>query len=1169
MLWAVVQYLEEEEMKKLVALSLVVLSLLTVGLMVGCNSSPSNNIQQEKQPASIELRSTHTEIVGFKGENRSEQITAIARDLYGVALPGVQINFQIRNPLSYKGTIAKLATDTVSDANGEVHATYSVVIQQTTDVVITAISGNITKEITLHVREAAGGIGKVDITVTNEVLSVPPNQARSTAFTATLVDTIGNAISGMQVRFRTNPTGMGIVDSDTDTGTTDFTGKVTRNFTSIVNQYGFCEIIGQVGDSIGSAMVEVRRVDAPAYLSLIANPEMVQVVSGQNAIITLDAVVTDSNRVGVPGTTVEFRVTPFVDGGPTYGAITARDTTDASGTVSTTFNSLGGFGKLKIICQVVPSNQEAGSGISGEVTIEVKRLVSQINELTLRATPSILDLPADSLGTAIVRAQVKDVNNVGLPNVQVDYSTNLGSLAFITVTDSAGVSTAKFYNNFENGIATITARIPGTPFEATTTVRCDQQRNISGTLNVSANVDFIYADNGLTFATLKATLKDQDDNAMTDRPVTFHASFGSINPSVQTDTLGVATAYFVDQGMPSLDENGNVVPVTIYAKYRSMNLVDSVQVTIRPRNPVASITLSATKLQLQAGSFDSSACRATCFLQSGNYAPAGTIVRFEVDQSNGQFTNESVPVGAYGVAESFYVAGQFVGEAVLRAVVANDGGGADSVVASNEVRINLLSGPPSGIRLSASPNFLNTNDPGMFSAITATVTDTAGNPVRQGELVTFSTDKGDVTPSALTDTLGRAMARLTAGVESGVAVVTGTVTLAGGGTITATATVTFIAGLPNVIELSADPLQIAVAGTGGISTSTLRATVRDANGNPVERATTVVFQLLNNPDWPLGCNLNNRGAIDSARTANGLAVVSLNSGEQIGGKLVRAYTWRDPDSSSAGLDGIPRNDTVSVVLSTVAVVAGPPFQLDIDVNDDGDDAGGGTWQIPVSARVWDVHRNPVADRIPVVFTVDPQIATIDPGFTGNDIGQGVTIGIAYSWLRYHSVNTFDPITISAEVQAPDGLITGERAHSLPLQDGVLSLQLDPQNWMFDRQRPNDTCLVRVWAILTDGHQITINNAPILFRTDRARYYWKNLRLNGRYIPFFPEVARRFTGLVNQENNEPRGTATVYLRGVMNDFYLDDFTLEVTVHCEAAVEGYDVAADPAFLFCTRH
>jgi len=1154
-------------MKKHLALSLALLSLLTVGLMVGCNNpGPGGGGGGDPQVISIVVEATHTQITGVIGESRSETIIATARDAGGVAVPGVRIDFMIQNPLTYKGTIAKMVADSLSNDNGQVHATYSVVIERTTAVVLEARCQNAVGRITLNVEESSRRIGSVSITPSNGVLTVPQSQSRSRQFTATLVDTAGIGISGMQLRFRTSPASMGVIDSDT--GTTDNGGKVARNFSSIVGQYGRCDIIASVGSVSNTATIEIRQVSAPAFISIRSPAPTIQIASGQNGTINLEAVVSDSNRIGVPGAQVEFQVLPFIDGQPTFGAVSARDTTDADGKVTTVFNSLGEFGKLKIRVVVIPSNQndELTDDIAAILPIEIKQLSNQIDQLTVRATPNILDLTPDSLGVSIVRAQVKDISKHGLPNVVVDFVADWGTLSQITVTDTNGVATARFTNDYVSGTATITASIPGTIYEGTCTVKCNQSVTLSGTLTVSTQPDFVYADNGLTATVITAVLKDQNDVVIVGKPVSFSTRMGQINASAVTDTLGRAVATFIGGNLPSQDANGLPIPVYVHAMYNALHLDDSCAVTIRPKNPVTMITLTSNRRSLMAGSGDSALVRATCFLQSGGYAPSGTTVRFTALDNNGTFTVDAMPVsGTFGVAETYYIAGALVGTAVLQAFVVNETGDSTS---SNQVEVTLLAGPPSGIRITAIPNTLYTNDPAAFSTITAFVTDTSGNPVRQGELVSFSTTKGDVMPSALTDTLGRAMSRLTAGVESGVAVITGSVTTPTG-TITGTATVTFVAGYPNVMEMSSDPGQIAVAGTGQISTATIRATVKDANGNVVGVPAMVVFQLLNNPAPPLGCNINNHGDIDSARTANGTAVVSVNAGEQIGGVLIRAYTWRDPDEGNAGVDGRPRTDTVSVILSTLAVVSGPPFQLDIDVNDNGDDAGGGTWQMPVSARVWDVHRNPVADRVPVVFTVDPQIATIDPGATGNDIGQGITVGIAYSYLRYHSVNTFDPITISAEVQVENGQISADRAHVLPLQDGVLSLTVDPQNWMFDRARANDTCLIRCTAILTDGHQININGGPILFRTDRARYYWRNLRLQGRYIPFFPELARRFTGLVNNENNEENGHATVYLRGVMDDFYLDAFTLEVTVHCEANVEGYDVAADPAFVFMTRH
>ena len=405
---------------------------------------------------------------------------------------------------------------------------------------------------------------------------------------------------------------------------------------------------------------------------------------------------------------------------------------------------------------------------------------------------------------------------------------------------------------------------------------------------------------------------------------------------------------------------------------------------------------------------------------------------------------------------------------------------------------------------------------------------------------------------------GDAVAQLTPGTQAGLAQITAQ-TDGNSGPISASATVTFISGSPNQIQLTADPLQIQVAGTGGISTSTLRATVRDPNGNLVEAPASVVFELINEPAPPAGCTIGENDQVFVTQTSNGVAVASLNAGQQIGGKLIRAYTW--PDSANEP------DRIVEVILSTVAVVAGPPFQLDIDVNDDGNDAGGGAWTIEVSARVWDIHRNPVANNIPVVFTVDPEIANIEPGHTGNDgVSGSPTQGLAYAALVYNSVNTFDPIEISAEVQTQRGQITGSREHVLPLQEGELELNVDPANWMFNEDNPD--AIIRCWVVLIDGHQIPINNAPILFTSNRSRFSWLDFS-NDQLIPYFPEPTRKLTGVVDRQNNENPGQATVFLTAVVDDIFLDPFTLEVTVQVNAQVEGYDeVAADPAFIFFTR-
>lgn len=1147
-------------MKKFMVLSLAVLSLLTLGVMVGCDNKTTNNPGSggnNGEIAYIELRSTHVLIRGFQGEIRNETITAIGRNAQGVGLSGKKIEFAIVNPLSWKGGVAKLATDTTSDNNGQVRATYSVVIEQSGDVVIEARNGSVTSKLTITIEVPNDVLGPISVEAADPSLGVPPNATRTTPITARILDRAGNALQGMQVRFSVLPSGMGIMSSDT--GTTDFNGAVVRNFTSIVNRYGTATVTARVGDSTGTTTVQVRPVAAPANVSISTPSPTIKVAPGANGIVWLYVTVTDSNHVGVPGVHVDVAI-HAEDGTAGFGAVSAFDTTDANGLDSTFFTTLGMFGRETVEVTVVPSPEE--DPITNSLLLNVERLNNDIGSLTLRAFPIYMIIPADSSGKAELRAQVRDAENVGIANVQVRFVTDLGALSKITVTDSSGVATAEFRSNYEEGTAHITASIPGTQYDATTQIVVQKTSEIGGLLEISTDRTEIFADGGLTFARIRALLKDGEGQALSDRPLVFTSTHGAITSPINTNALGIVDTIFTNLGIPSLDLNGNVVPAKIYVKYDPLNLIDSCEVTISPRNPVSSISLTTTKNQMAAASGDTATIRATAVLVNGAFATPGTLVQFEVTGAGGTFNPQAVPIGAFGVAETRYTAGNFVGVAVLAAFVINDN---DTAVYSNEVNITLLPGPPNNVRVTANPNELLTNDPNVYSDITAIVTDTAGNAVEQGILVRFATTMGDVTSSSVTGANGIALARLTPGVSSGVAEITATVTLPGGITVVGLTTVTFVAGRPNVIQIAANPLQIAVKETGGNETTTLTATVLDPNGNNIGRSTNVVYRLLNQPPPPEGCSFSNGTQTDSARTANGISVMSLNSGFQVGGVLVKAYTWKDPDSTG----GPWRRDTVSVILSTVQVVAGPPAAIDIDVNDNGDDAGGGTWQIPVSARVYDSHLNPVANNIPVGFTVIPDdIATIDPGFTGNDIGSGATNGLAYAFLYYHSVKTFEPFTIQAEVQVANGQITAQRQHKLPLQDGTLELNVDPANWMFDRGRPDDTCLVRCWVVLQDGHQININNGPILFSTDRARMFWRN-QVGGRYTQFFPEAARKYTGVVNQNHNEQPGVATVYLRGKMDDFYLDDFTLEVTVHIEAGVEGYDVTADPGFLFCTRH
>ncbi len=1184
-------------MQKSLILIALFLAAITGGVFLGCSEDdPSAGVgpgYDETAVTSIELRVPHTLITGLPDEARTEQITAIARNAAGVGVPNVKLRFGIREPDTYKGTITTSVADSVTNDNGQITATYSVILERNAEVTIFAQAGQISAEKTIQLR-VRDNEGMLSIRLEKEVLTVPPGQTKTTNVIATLTDEEGLAIPGVQMTFSTSPARLGAVDSDT--GMTDNSGRVTRRFSSIVNQYGVCTITTRVGnDTEASVDVEIRPVAGPRYISIHADPQTMKIAEGTNARSTITAVVTDSTGVGVPLTSVLFEL-EGLGGEPIFGSLTSIDTTtNADGEIWTTFNSRGRYGQQYAVARVIPSDIETGDGqqsapdaaenlklklsdgrvadfdreeLSKRILITVEPLADAPRSMTITATPDLITTSIDSTANSIIRATVRDENRNGIPNLPINFRTDLGTLARPTVTDSSGVASVQFFVRpsadmtppNERATATITASIPGTGWEASAEVEIRPVGGEEGTLTLETDRRFIWADGpGLSTARLTAILKDSEGQILSGENIIFTSSFESsvVGSPVITDSLGRAMSIFDDAGRPSIDPNtGQPDSVLVTARYQGqeMDLRATTRIMIRERNPVSTINLSVNARQLRANSGDSTAVRATCYFGDGSPATEGTEVRFE--SIYGSFTQSVVNItGRSGAANTYYIAGNQVTTDTLIAYVWTP---IDTAV-SNEVLVDLISGPAATIVVRAQPTILVTNDPEAFSNITATVLDTSGNPVRQGTFVTFSTDRGTITPSSITDENGDAIARLTPGVESGVAVVTAS-TQGNSGPIEAQATVTFVSGTPNQIQLTADPLEIQVAGTGGNSTSTLRATVRDPNGNLVEHPVSVVFGLINEPAHPEGCSFGQFfEQTFVSRTSNGVAVASLNAGTQIGGKLIRAYTW--PDSANEP------DHTVQVILSTVAVVSGPPFQLDIDVNDDGEDAGGGAWGVEVSARVWDIHRNPVADRIPVVFTVDPEIANISPGHTGNEGQAGAPVkGLAYAQMHYNSVNTFDPITISAEVQTEQGQIQGSREHILPMQEGELELNVDPGNWMFNEENPD--AVIRCWVVLKDGHQILINNAPILFTSNRSRFSWRDFS-NDEYIEFFPEPARKFTGVIDRQNNEEPGQATVYLLAEEGDIFLDPFTLEVTVQINAAVEGYDdVQADPGFIFFTR-
>ena len=982
----------------------------------------------------------------------------------------------------------------------------------------------------------------VSISGVPDELIAPVGALREVPFTVTAIRTDGSTAPGVMVYF-TVGSGEGTITPSE--AITDAEGQVDALLRLQMPEVSSAiQIIASAADHAATKTIQLVSTGKPQRLTLTADASRITVPSGQSGSINILALVTDSSGVGIPATNIGFALRPIVEGGEIFGSISAPEPTNDLGNCAVTFNSGGGFGDLILHAEVEEPGLE--ETVEADIALQVSRLEGEIGFMSVAANPNSLVVPIGEQGTSQLEVQVLDSNRHAIPDLRVNFTTDIGGIDSDAITDERGVGHATFSSNFEYGNATVTALIPNTIWSRSVEIEIDPDVPIEGSISLAADRNFIYADFGITTASLIATLVDGEGRVIEGAEITFRSTHGSVTSPVVTDDLGRAVAIFTDIGHPSVDDEGNPVPAVITARYRPAFLEASAEVMILSPPDIEVIELETSNSQLVAGR-DSTAVRVTCYLENGDPGHNGTVIYFSA--RTGSFTHSDVALsGGFGVARTTYIAGSQVGVDTLIAYAYN--GEERERIGSNIVTIILIAGPPHSITLVADPPTLPPG--GGSSVVTATITDAYNNPVRAGTYVSFSASFGTITSSSVTDEYGRAEAVFYSGVSSGALEIT---VIAGDAQ--ATISIQIGAGNPSSISMRIEPPQIRPSGSGGVESATLTMTIHDSWGNRITQPTAIVLELVDEPDPPEGCSLNDEGHSVVVHAVQGLASAQLNAGTETGLKLIRAYSWSDPQLM----------DTIDVY-SSILVTGGYPAALDIDVDDEAIDAGGGSWSIEVSARVWDADHNPVIDNIPVEFVVDPEIADIGEGYTGNENRNGNSIpGVANVELVYPSTATFSLIRISARVRPPHGVVMGNRDHELPLQRGELSLHYDPAHWMFEEG--SEEAIIRVWVVLRDGHRILIDRAPVLFNTNRGRYHWYNNRRN-RYEEYYPEPARKLTGIIDEENSEDAGQATVFLIAEEHDVFLDPFTLEVSVRISAVLEGYgDVFTEPGFIFFTRH
>lgn len=284
--------------------------------------------------------------------------------------------------------------------------------------------------------------------------------------------------------------------------------------------------------------------------------------------------------------------------------------------------------------------------------------------------------------------------------------------------------------------------------------------------------------------------------------------------------------------------------------------------------------------------------------------------------------------------------------------------------------------------------------------LTATANDTNGQPI-DGASVSLSADPQDATGSgtpstATTGSNGTATFTVS---ETKAETVTydATASAAGGGTASANATVSYVAGPVSAGEstVTANPTQTAAGGSG----STITVTVLDQYANPINGATVALTA---------GSGSSTITPSTATTGGNGEATFTVTD------KTAESVTYTATASVGSTTTTIAQSATVDFVPGSVAststVVAAAPSVLT--------SAAGGPGSTTVTVTLLDANDNPVPNKTVVLIPSSSSSTASTSDFKSNAEGQVIftVVDSAPETVTYTAKDVTDTITLSHTAQ---------------------------------------------------------------------------------------------------------------------------------------------------------
>ena len=367
--------------------------------------------------------------------------------------------------------------------------------------------------------------------------------------------------------------------------------------------------------------------------------------------------------------------------------------------------------------------------------------------VTLSAAPP--SVPADGSTPSVITAAV-DENGGIMSGVALTFTITAGpgvlqSTPYVAYTDLNGEANVRIYSN-SPGTATVTctaaspvslSRNVFVNFSEVPTPTPTPDPSYPYSIALTVTPPSVPADN-LSTSEISAQLYDQYGKSMAYPGVwvvftttTASALFSNNQPTITASTNGSGTA-------TALLHSSVVGPADVRASCSgcaglTTNL-PPVYVNFTGSGPTADILLSANPGSNPADSQSASTITATLYDGFGQTVTSGIKVTFAT--TLGKFTNNGVSIDAYtnslGIATAFVSSGS-IGIAQISA---------SSNGVTRYVNVSFTGvGPPAYISLVAVPNWIPA-DGHTYTAITAIIQDSAGQPVAAGTAVTFTTTLG-------------------------------------------------------------------------------------------------------------------------------------------------------------------------------------------------------------------------------------------------------------------------------------------------------------------------------------------------------------------------------------------------------------------------------------------